>query len=299
MENGKLSEKMKEFKNAINRTVLEIISLQNVEEEMDIYNLILIQKDSDLFYEFLFFTNYQKIIILKCDFDCDNYNLLFKQFSKMKIYNNENNLYNNLFQTIFHMHLFFLIKIESTISSIYENLNYDFKEIKYSYIIIIQIANLLFKLYQEKIYNINKILLFFDAIIILINKQSIISDRYLKLKNKILFDLLFDKFYLQFLKLILSRNDANIDDIKSILNYLIKALQNKKMKSYFNYSLLININIFEKIIKVLCSNIIFLNNPELYKEYKNKIIDCFSDIYKNNTNNSNFLEILIKQNNLS
>ena len=296
MENGKLSEKMKEFKNAINRTVLEIISLQNVEEEMDIYNLILIQKDSDLFYEFLFFTNYQKIIILKCDFDCDNYNLLFKQFSKMKIYNNENNLYNNLFQTIFHMHLFFLIKIESTISSIYENLNYDFKEIKYSYIIIIQIANLLFKLYQEKIYNINKILLFFDAIIILINKQSIISDRYLKLKNKILFDLLFDKFYLQFLKLILSRNDANIDEIKSILNYLIKALQNKKMKSYFNYSLLINIYIFEKIIKVLCSNIIFLNNPELYKEYKNKIIDCFSDIYKNNTNNSNFLEILIKQN---
>ena len=61
MENGKLSEKMKEFKNAINRTVLEIISLQNVEEEMDIYNIILIQKDSDLFYEFLFFTNYQKL----------------------------------------------------------------------------------------------------------------------------------------------------------------------------------------------------------------------------------------------
>jgi len=263
MENGKLSEKMKEFKNAINRTVLEIISLQNVEEEMDIYNLILIQKDSDLFYEFLFFTNYQKIIILKCDFDCDNYNLLFKQFSKMKIYNNENNLYNNLFQTIFHMHLFFLIKIESTISSIYENLNYDFKEIKYSYIILIHIANFLFRLYQEKIYNINIILLFLDAIIIFINKQSIISDRYFKLKNAFLFDLLIDKFYLQFLKLTLNNKNASKEDISLILNYLIKALESDHIKSHFNNSLLINSNLVEKIINVLFINNNILNDVEL------------------------------------
>ena len=137
MDNFKKSEKLTELKDIINRTILEIISLQNIEEEIEIYNIILIQKDSDFFYEFLFFINYQKLLVLKSDFDCDNNNILFKQFSKMKLYNNKNNLYNNLFQTIFHMHLFFLIKIENIIASIHENLNYDLKKIKYSYIIII------------------------------------------------------------------------------------------------------------------------------------------------------------------
>ena len=294
MEIFESSEKLKEFKNAINQTISEIISLKNIEEEVN--NLILVEKESDLFYEFLFFTNYKKLLFLKFNFDCDNHNLLFEEFSKMKIYNDKNNLYKDLFQTIFHMHLFFLIKIENTIASIYKNIYYDFKEIKYSYMILIHIANLLFILYQENIYSINKILLFFEAIIIFINKQSIISDRYLKLKNAILFDLLIDKFYLQFLKLTLNRQDKNKNDISSILNYLIKSLKSKQMKSYFNYSILINCNILEKIISVLFNNSNFLNGQEIYKKYKNNLIECFSDIYKNNTNNSNLFETLIKQN---
>ena len=149
MNNVKLSEKLKEFKNAINQTIGDIISLKN-NEEGELKNLKLIENESDLFYEFLFFTNYKKFLFLKFDLDCDNHNLLFEEFFKMKIYNDKNNIYNNLFQQIFHMHLFFLIKIENTLASIYKNTKYDFNEIKYSYIVLIHIANFLFKLYQEK-----------------------------------------------------------------------------------------------------------------------------------------------------
>ena len=121
-------------------------------------------------------------------------------------------------------------------------------------------------------------------------------DRYLKLKNAILFDVLIDKFFLKFLNLILDSKDSNKDDISSILNYLIKTLQNNQIKSYFNNSLLINNNILEKIINILFNNGKFLKDIELYKKYKNNLIDCFSDIYKNNINNSHFFETLIKQN---
>ena len=298
MDNVKLPEKLKEFKNVINQTIREIISLKNNEGESEVNKLKLIENESDLFYELLLFTNYKKFIFLKLNFDCENHDLLFQEFTKMKIYNdnNNNNVYNNLLQQLFHMHLYFLIKIENTIASIYKNAIYDFKEIKYSYIILIHIANFLFRLYQEKIYNINIILLFLDAIIIFINKQSIISDRYFKLKNAILFDLLIDKFYLQFLKLTLNNKNASKEDISLILNYLIKALQSDHIKSHFNNSLLINSNLVEKIINVLFNNNNILNDVELYKKYKNNLIDFFSDIYKNNTNNSNFFETLIKQN---
>ena len=296
MDNVKLPEKMKEFKNVINQTIREIISLKNNEGESEVNKLKLIENESDLFYELLLFTNYKKFIFLKFNFDCENHDLLFQEFSKMKIYNDNNNIYNNLLQQLFHMHLYFLIKIENTIASIYKNAIYDFKEIKYSYIILIHIANFLFRLYQEKIYNINIILLFLDAIIIFINKQSIISDRYFKLKNAFLFDLLIDKFYLQFLKLTLNNKNASKEDISLILNYLIKALQSDHIKSHFNNSLLINSNLVEKIINVLFNNNNILNDVELYKKYKNNLIDFFSDIYKNNTNNSNFFETLIKQN---
>ena len=107
MDIGKISEKLEEFKNEINQTIREIISSKYIEEEAEINNLKLIQNSSDLFYEFLFFTNYKKLLSLKFNFDCDNHNLLFDKFSKMKIYKDKNNIYNNLFQQIFHMQLFF------------------------------------------------------------------------------------------------------------------------------------------------------------------------------------------------
>ena len=142
MNKCKSFEALKEFKNAINQTIKEIIELKNTEEEDGENNLILIQKESDLFHEFLFFANYKKLLFLKFDYDCDNDDALFEEFSKLKIYNDKNNLYKDLFQLIFHMHLFFLMKIENTISSIFKNSYYDFKEIKYSCMILIHIANL-------------------------------------------------------------------------------------------------------------------------------------------------------------
>ena len=300
MDAYKLYDEYKEYKNKINQTMQEIINMNNIEEETEINDFILLPKESDLFSNFLLFTNYQKLLFLNFDLDFDNHNLLFKEFSKMKIY--KNNLYNDLFKTIFYMQLFCLIKIEKTIASIYKNADYelitkyDNKDINNSYIIIIHILNILYKLYQKKIYNLNKILLFFDAIIIFINKQTIISDRYIKLKNIIFFDLLFDKFFLQFLKLILNNPDQNRDDVSSILNYLIKILRNKQIKSHFNYSILIKRNILEKIMNVLFNDSNFSRYFEIYSKYKNTLIDCFSEIYINNTNNSNFFETLIKQN---
>ena len=96
--------------------------------------------------------------------------------------------------------------------------------------------------------------------------------------------------------MVLYSKDSNKHDISSILNYLIKILQHGKIKSYFNYSLLISSNILEKIISALFNKSNFFIDSELYKKVKNNLIECFSDIYKNNTNNSNLFETLIKQN---
>ena len=155
MDAYKLYDEYKEYKNKINQTMQEIINMNNIEEETEINDFILLPKESDLFSNFLLFTNYQKLLFLNFDLDFDNHNLLFKGFSKMKIY--KNSLYNDLFKTIFYMQLFCLIKIEKTIASIYKNADYelitkyDNKDINNSYIIIIHILNILYKLYQKKI----------------------------------------------------------------------------------------------------------------------------------------------------
>ena len=110
----------------------------------------------------------------------------------------------------------------------------------------------------------------------------------------ILLDLLFEKYYLQFLKLLLIKLDKK--NIFLFLNYLFEILHNEKIKSDLNISILIKKNIPIKILHVLLNNANYLNDFEIYTNYKEQIIDCFSNMYINNSGNSNLIENLINQN---
>ena len=293
-------EKFYKFRGETEETLNELNKLK----ENEIIDSIVIKDNRNLIFEYIFFTNYQKRIIsyLNFDIDINNSDFLFKEFFKTKIYNNKTNFYDDLLNICLHMHLYLLINIENTIASIYKNTDYELmkdcnsKEINNSYMIIIQILNLILKLYKENIFQLKKIIIFFDSIIIFIIKEGIISDKYLKLKNIILFDLLFEKFYLQFLRIILIKNADNKDDISLLLNYLLKTLQDKQIKTEFNLSIITSRNILQKIINVLLNNINYSKDIEIYTKNKEQLIDCFADIYINNSNNNNYFESLINQN---
>ena len=305
MELNFSTEKYNDFKNIIKEALNEITLLNNFEYEKEIIDSIATEKENDFFFEFICFKNYQKWIVPFLNFDSENSEKLLKEFNKIKIYKVDNdtkyNFNNGLFKTILHIFLYSLIKIENIIVSVYKIYDLeqmkesDIREINNSYMIIIQILTLLLKLYKENIYKIDKIILFFDIIIIFIKKMTIVSDIYYKLKNIILFDLLLEKFYLQFLKLILHNNSDNKNDISLFLNYLIKIFQNKQIKTDFNLSILTKINIFPKIINVLFNNINY-KDIQIYKDNKDKLIDCFSDLYLHNSHNINYFESLINKN---
>ena len=305
MELNFSTEKYNDFRNKIKEALNEITLLNNIEYEKEVKDSIVIEKENNFFFEFICFTNHQKWIVPFLNFDSEDSEKLLKEFFKIKIYKVDNNSKNNfnieLFKIILHMFLYSLIKIENIIASVYKIFDLeqmkenDIREINDYYLIIIQILTLLLKLYKENIYEIGKIILFFDIIIIFIKKMTIVSDIYYKLKNIILFDILLEKFYIQFLKLILHNNSDNKNDISLFLNYLIKIFQNKQIKTDFNISILTKINIFPKIISVLFNNINY-KDIQIYQDNKDKLIDCFSDLYLNNTHNINFFESLINKN---
>ena len=94
------------------------------------------------------------------------------------------------------MYLYLLIHIEKSISFLILHSNEEQinkkKEINQLYHLLCQILIMIFKYYKEKIYSLNQILILVDSITIFVNKNNINEDKYINLKNIILFDLLFE-----------------------------------------------------------------------------------------------------------
>jgi hypothetical protein len=93
-----------------------------------------------------------------------------------------------------------LYKVENTINSVDENSNLESEiaDINQYNHILIQVLSIIYKLYKEKIYNFKNISIFLDSIIIFIQRINKHSDKYINVKNIILFDLLFKKYCLIF-----------------------------------------------------------------------------------------------------
>ena len=302
MENIFNQENYFDFKNRINEIINDLNCFKSIDYGNDFKDLIMIENNDELFLEFIIFTQYQKWFIYDFDLNKNDKDLLFKELNKIKIYPDKNNFDNRLYKIIFNMHIYALIKIENIFSSFYKNSNdklnlSEVKEINQSNHILIQILYLTLNLYKRKVFNLKKTLIFFDAIIIFINKTSILNDKYMRIKNFILLNLLFDKYFLNFLKVILNDKTAsNRNDISLILNYLKILLQNKLINSDLNYSILVKDNIPTKIINILLNNSNYSLDIDFLNSYKINLIDCFTNIYKNKINNSNFFEILINHN---
>ena len=150
---------------------------------------------------------------------------------------------------------------------------------------------LLFRFYKEKILNLNKILLFSSIIIIFLNKDNIFDDVYLKLKNIIFLDLLFEKYFGYFLTSILNNQD-NKNDIFLFFNYVFKVINANELEKNFIFQILSSNKIIEKLISNILNNI----NIDLFHKYNDIMINCFAKIYNNNTEQFKFFEILINQN---
>ena len=305
MENNLFPIKYMDFKNKIIETLKELDSLKIIELEKETKDSIITENENDLFLEFIFLTKYKNHIFINLDnfmnIKMNNNELLSKESDEIKIFNGKNNCYNDIFKILFHMYLLLLNKIEEILSSVFKNFKTapnrkEIKEIKNSFSIIAQILNLILKLYKENIYNLKNILIFFDVILIFINKVSIISDKYMKLKNMIFLDLLLDKFYPKLLEMILDNENMNKNELSLFIDYLIKILKNKTFESHFNYLILAKNNIPTKIINIFINYINYSGIRELFIKYKDSLLDCFADIYKNKLNQSNFFEILINQN---
>ena len=297
METNLLPIKFTEFKNIIKDILNELDSLH----ENEIKTPKTLENEKDLFLEFIFLRKYQNFININLNKDIKDNELLSKEFAEIKIFGNKNIFYNDTIEILFHMFLLLLNKIEEILSSVYKKLENEpnkreKQEINKSYIVIIQIINLVSKLYKCKIVNLKKILIFFDVIIIFINKVSIICDKYMKLKNIIFLDLLFDKLYILLLKTILNDENINTENLSLFIKYLIDSLKNKKFGTHFNYSILVKNNIPIKIINIFFDYINYPEVKEIFIKYKDSMIDCLSNVYKNKLNQSNFFAILINQN---
>ena len=296
-------EKYSFFKSSIKESLNSLFNLKNVQYEKDIKDLLIIskEKENELFYEFIFFTNYSKWILLKVDFDFNEKIEVIKEIDNFRINDKYNYSKENIKLNI-HLHLYLLIQMEQNILYLSQNpdkkLNVDkkLKEINEIYHILFQNLLLILKLYKEKIYSLKQIFLFFDLIIVFIHKNSIIDDKYINLKNIILFELLFEKYLGNLLITILNNQSENKDDIVLFLDYLVKYLRSNELKSHFNYSILSNKKYAYNLINILLNNFDYNNNIDIYNKYKGDLLDCLANIYKNNTDQFNFFEILINQN---
>ena len=110
-------EKYSNFKDKIKETINDLISVKIIEFEDEIKEIINIEKEDDLFLEFLFFINYPKWITLNADFLIYENNYILEQLDKIIIYYNRNQFNKNLFKVIFHMFIYLLSKIHDNICS--------------------------------------------------------------------------------------------------------------------------------------------------------------------------------------
>ena len=185
-------EKYSFFKSSIKESLNSLFNLKNVQYEKDIKDLLIIskEKENELFYEFVFFTNYSKWILLKLDFDFNEKIEVIKEIDNLRI-NDKNNYSKENIKLNIHLHLYLLIQMEQNILYLSQNsdkkLNVDkkLKEINEIYHILFQNLLLILKLYKEKIYSLKQLFLFFDLIIVFIHKNSIIDDRYINLMDPV------------------------------------------------------------------------------------------------------------------
>ena len=225
--------KFSKFKNTIKESINEVSNLKIIEYENEIKDLIGFENENDLFYEFLFLINFPKWINLNTDYAFQENKYIINDIYENRK-NNEKNLSNkNTYRIIVHMEIFFLSKIETIIASLIQqsdkidSMKSEIEEINQAYQILVQILFFLLKLYEQKIYNLNKILLFFDILIIFISKNVIVNDKCLKIKNIIFLGLLAEKYFGYFLNLLMDNQEDNKADIVIFFKYIFKILNLK------------------------------------------------------------------------
>ena len=270
-------------------------------KESEIENLLKLNKENELIYEYLFFINHNIWINIYIDFHIFNDNItFFEKLKRLRIYNDKNIFNNNMLKCIYHMYLYFILSMEKSIKLLVPRDNNELmvekriKVINQSYHLIFHIFVLITKLYNENIYNLKQLLLFLDGLLYFINKNEFINDKYLKIKNKILFELLFD-FYGK-VSIIILKGNRNEKDILYFFNYLKTNFRNKIFKTNFNTSILTNYQIIQKFMSLLLNNFNFTISlhEDIYKSCKTEIIDSFAAVYDNNL--SKFFSMLINQN---
>ena len=187
------NEKYSNFKTIIKEIQNELSNLKIIDNQ--IKSLLEFGNENDLFYEFIFFTNFPRWITLDLEhiFKANKY--IINEFNRKKIIFDKNHFNKRIYNIIVHMEIFLLSNIENIIGSLIKKsddiklIQLKIKEINQSYQILIQILLFIFKFYEEKICDINKMLLFFNILIIFIKKNNIIEDEFLKTKNMIFLNL--------------------------------------------------------------------------------------------------------------
>ena len=285
------------------KILAEKINQINQEKEIELKGMIKLGEDKDIFLEYLLFINYKKLIYINTDSNIFNNNSIFlEELKKYKIYEDKSFFNDKLLKMIVHLYLYLIINLEKEINNITQNnkddeiINNEIKLINEYYYLVYRILFLISKLYLENIYNLKNLLLFLDILEFFIDGNNIINDKFTKVKNIIFFELLFN-LYGKILYIFLKINN-NKEDILLFINYLTKNLDNYKIKSGFNSSILANNKIIQNLILVLLNNINFskILHIDIYNLCNISIIDSFTNIYQNNISNSNFFEILINQN---
>ena len=290
-----------EFKSNIKSIKNELSNLKFIDYKNEIKDLMVLteDKENELFCQYLLFINYPKWIL--SNIDCSSFNSTsFNKFATINIDNNKDYYTKRTLKLIFHMYLYILMQLEKNILyTVEKDANNKMKEINELFHLLTQIIKIILKLYQEKIYSLNHLLIFSDAIIVYVKKNSIIDDKYIKIKNLILFELLFDKLYGNILQIMSKIDSENQDDMNLFIDYIIKYFQSNEIKSNFNFLILNHNKTLIKLISTLLYNIDYSRNAEIYKKYKNELINCLTNIYKHDEDESNFFEILINQNKTS
>ena len=286
------------YENKIKEILKELSIMNIIENKNDNSKLTNLNFQENVKSEKFFFDNYHKWIILNFDLNIIDNKIILEEINKIKIYK-EFDI--RIYKIMLHMEIYLCIKIENCILSIVKNTKndlirkYEIKVINESYHILIQILLFILKLYKENIYDFDKILLFVIVLVIFINKYSIMNDKYIKLKNIIFFQLLYEKFLIHFY-ITLNSKQNNKSDLTSYFKYIIKLFENKELNSNINISIISKNNIIKNFVSLILTNFDYLNNIEIYEQNKEALINCLANIYKNNTNKSNFFDTLINNN---
>ena len=274
-------EKFAAFQKTINEILIASSKLNFIELKNDIEDFTELGE-----LEFFFFMNYQKMLTMNIDFTfLANKNIL-KELDKIKIDKDITKYDLNFYKVILHMQIYLLSEIEKN----------QLKEINKSNYIIIQNFIIISKLYKVKVYTLKKIILYLNTLIIFINKIENNNDKKRKIKSIIFLELLIEKYFCYFLTQILNNNENKKEDIKLFFKYMINVLNSNEFKEGFNQQILAKNKIIEKLINIILNNITHNENFVIYNEFKDDLIKCFANIYKNNSNNFVFFDELIKQN---